>query len=47
MEIDGRLKRKVRVTVAPPAVRIGLLGQDFFQGYDITIRESAIEFRRR
>lgn len=47
IEIDGRLKRKLRVAVAPPAMPIGLLGQDFFEGYDITIKEDIIEFRRR
>ncbi len=47
MEIDGRLMRNVEVAVAPPALPIGLLGQDFFEGYDITIKEYTIEFRRR
>ncbi|NEP13444.1 MAG: aspartyl protease [Symploca sp. SIO2C1] len=47
IEIDGRLKRKVKVAVAPPAMPIGLLGQDFYVGYDVTIKENIIEFRRR
>lgn len=47
MEVDSRLKRKVEVTVAPPSMPIGLLGQDFFQGYDIAIKEKVIEFRKR
>jgi predicted aspartyl protease len=47
VEIDGRLKRKLRVAVAPPAMPIGLLGQDFFEGYDISIKENVIELRRR
>ena len=47
IEIDGRLKRKLEVAIAPPAMPIGLLGQDFFEGYDITIKEDVIEFRRR
>jgi hypothetical protein len=47
METDGRLKRKQEVAIAPPAMPIGLLGQDFFQGYDIAIKENVIEFRRR
>ena len=46
IEIDGRLKRKVKVAVAPPEMPIGLLGQDFFEGYDVTIKQDAIEFRR-
>jgi len=47
MESDGRLKRNILVGVAPPAMPIGLLGQDFFEGYDILIKENVIEFRRR
>jgi predicted aspartyl protease len=47
IEIDGRLKRKVPVSVAPPAMPIGLLGQNFYEGYDISIKEDIIEFRRR
>lgn len=47
IEMDGRLKRKQEVAIAPPAMPIGLLGQDFFAGYDISIKENIIEFRRR
>lgn len=46
-EISGRVKRKLEVAVAPPSMPIGLLGQDFFEGYDIAIKENVIEFRRR
>lgn len=47
LEIDSRLKRNLRVAVAPPAMPIGLLGQDFYEGYDILIKQNIIEFRRR
>lgn len=47
IEIDGRIKKNVEVWVAPPAMPIGLLGQDFFEGYDVSIKENAIEFRKR
>ena len=47
IEIDTRLKRKVKVAIAPPAMPIGLLGQDFYVGYDVTIKENIIEFKRR
>jgi hypothetical protein len=33
--------------VAPPAADVGLLGQDFYEGYDITIKQDIIEFRKR
>jgi len=46
MEIDGRLKRKIPVSIAPPSMPIGLLGQDFFEGYEVTIKQNIIEFRR-
>jgi predicted aspartyl protease len=47
MEIDGRVMKKVLVAIAPASKEIGLLGQDFFEGYDITIKQDLIEFRRR
>ena len=46
-EIDGRFRMDVPVAVAPAALEIGLLGQDFYQGYDVAIKEDIIEFRRR
>lgn len=46
MEINGRTKRKVSAAVAPN-MPVGLLGQDFFEGYDFTIKENAIEFHLR
>ena len=47
LEVDGRIKRKMQVAVAPPAADVGLLGQDFYEGYDITIKQDIIEFRKR
>lgn len=47
IEADGRLKRKVPVAIAPAAMPVGLLGNDFFEGYDISIKENIIEFQRR
>jgi predicted aspartyl protease len=46
-EIDGRFRMAVPVAVAPPAADYGLLGQDFYKGYDVAIKEDVIEFRRR
>jgi predicted aspartyl protease len=46
MEINGRIKRKISATIAPN-MPIGLLGQDFFEGYDFMIKENAIEFHRQ
>lgn len=47
LEIDGRVKRNMPVVVAPPAMQESLLGQDFYEGYDIAIKEDIIEFRKR
>ncbi|HBE58744.1 MAG TPA: aspartyl protease [Cyanobacteria bacterium UBA11149] len=47
VEIDGRIKKKLKVAVAPASMPIGLLGQDFFEGYDINIKTDAIEFTSR
>lgn len=46
METDGRVKRNLEVAIAPAALPMGLLGQDFFTGYDIAIKENSIEFRK-
>ncbi|MDY6786311.1 MAG: retroviral-like aspartic protease family protein [Cyanobacteriota bacterium] len=46
MEINGRVKRKVSSAVAPN-MPVGLLGQDFFEGYDFTIKKNVIEFNLR
>lgn len=47
IETDGRLKRDLEVAIAPPSMPVGLLGHDFFDGYDITIKDTVIEFRKR
>lgn len=47
IEVDGRLKRDIEVAIAPPSMPVGLLGHDFFDGYDITIKDTVIEFRKR
>lgn len=46
LEVDGRIKRNFKAAVAPN-MPVGLLGQDFFEGYDVTVKQNAIEFRRR
>ena len=47
LEIDGHIKKNMPVVVAPPAMEEGLLGQDFYEGYDIAIKENVIEFRKQ
>jgi predicted aspartyl protease len=43
---DGETKN-VRVSIGQKDLPYGLLGHDVYDGYDITIKESAIEFRKR
>lgn len=46
MEMDGRLARDLPVAVASTGMNVGLLGQDFYKGYEVKITDTAIEFRR-
>lgn len=46
LEVDGRIQRNFKAAVAPN-MPVGLLGQDFFAGYDVTVKQNAIEFRKR
>lgn len=47
MEVNGALARNVLVAIAGPQLGTGLLGHDFFGGYDVTIRQDEVEFRER
>ncbi|MDY7023387.1 MAG: retropepsin-like aspartic protease [Cyanobacteriota bacterium] len=44
--ISGARQLNLPVAIAP-ALNLGLLGQDFFSRYDVTIKEDVIEFRER
>lgn len=43
----GGIKSKKVAIIVSPALDMGLLGQNFFGIYDVTIREKVIEFRER
>lgn len=47
MELSGIVLRNIPVTISPGGLQLGLLGQDFLDGYDVTIRENSLEFARR
>lgn len=47
LEVDGARVSDLLVAIAGPALSTGLLGQDFFSGYDITVRQSVVEFQER
>ena len=46
LQAGGAVARNLEVAVSD-ALTFGLLGQDFFRNYDITIKENVIEFRSR
>lgn len=48
IEVGGAVVKHVAVAIAPSAdLEIGLLGQDFFNNYDVTIKRDVVEFRAR
>jgi len=47
IEVGGAIAQDVLVAVAGPNLGIGLLGQDFFSRYDVTVRQDVVEFRER
>jgi predicted aspartyl protease len=46
INVAGAVKDNIAVAIAP-ALDIGLLGQDFFGQYDVTIKQDVVEFRER
>ena len=48
IEVGGAVINNVAVAIAPTAnLDLGLLGQDFFSNYDVTIKRDVVEFRPR
>lgn len=45
--VNGAMERNVQVAIAGPDLEIGLLGQDFFGKYDVSIRQNVVEFQSR
>ncbi|NMG05863.1 retroviral-like aspartic protease family protein [Brasilonema sp. UFV-L1] len=45
MEVDGAKVNRTAVAIAGADLETGLLGHDFFGGYDITIKRDIVEFR--
>lgn len=46
VNVGGAVANNLTVAIAP-ALEVGLLGQDFFGQYDVTIKEDVVEFRIR
>ena len=47
MNVGGATAQHVLVAIAGSELSLGLLGHDFFGNYDVTIRESRVEFQER
>jgi aspartyl protease family protein len=47
VEVNGAKAQDLLVAVAGPELDIGLLGQDFFKDFDVTMKQDYIEFHRR
>ncbi|WP_052128833.1 retropepsin-like aspartic protease family protein [Neosynechococcus sphagnicola] len=47
IEVDGAKVSHVSVVIGLPDLTLGLLGHDFFNNFDVSIREQVVEFRPR
>lgn len=47
IEVDGATLDDVVVAIAGPDLETGLLGNDFFKDYDVTVKADVVEFRAR
>ncbi len=47
VEVGGFMSRNLYVAIASDQLAIGLLGQNFFGNYDVTIRKDYVEFHPR
>lgn len=45
--VEGVVAQNFRVAIAGPGLEIGLLGQDFYGNYDISLKQNVVEFRLR
>ena len=47
IEVEGAILENSVVAIAGPGLETGLLGNDFFQDYDVTVKADVVEFRER
>ena len=47
IQVGGAVSQNVPVAIADSGLSVGLLGHDFFGQYDITIKQTVVEFRVR
>lgn len=47
INVEGAILENVEVAIAGPDLETGLLGNDFFKNYDVTVKSDVVEFRKR
>ena len=45
--VGGAIAKNVQVAIGVPELEIGLLGQDFYSKYDVSIKQDVVEFHSR
>jgi predicted aspartyl protease len=45
--VSGAVVKEVVVAIGPGALDVGLLGHDFFENFDVTVKQDVVEFKRR
>ncbi len=45
--VGGAVAKNVRVAISGPNLEIGLLGQDFYSEYDVSLKKDVVEFHHR
>jgi clan AA aspartic protease (TIGR02281 family) len=45
--VGGAVENNVQVAISGPDLEIGLLGQDFYSHYDVSIKQNVVEFHSR
>lgn len=45
--VDGAVQRNVQVAIGESNLEMGLLGQDFFSKYDVSLKQDVVEFHSR
>lgn len=45
--VEGAVEQKVRVAIGGAELEMGLLGQDFFSQYDVSLKQDVVEFHSR
>lgn len=47
ISVGGAIAKEVIVAIGSSALEVGLLGHDFFEDYDVTVKQDTVEFRLR